>query len=158
MKRFLMIVLLSVLVVGVSGCSCGGLSNGGFGSRLGNLGSGFGNSQGILPSLQDGPVRRWLRGDSCDTCNVPSGQITYDSGLDSSCQSGLCNAPVGEPVYGVPTAIGAPVTSGYAPVQGEIPIQSASPDLSMGYSSDPYGSADVYGGTSDGMVIPPLGN
>jgi len=93
MKRFSMMLLMSVLVAGASGCSCGnglfggacsplgGASLGGFGS---NIGSSFGQSQGILPSLQDGPVRRWLRGDACDTCNVPAGQITFDSSFDSS--------------------------------------------------------------------------
>jgi len=184
MKRFLMIVLLSVLVTGVSGCSCGGLSGNGCGSPFGNIGSGFGSnlgssfgsSQGILPSLSDGPVRRWLRGDSCDTCNVPSGQTSFDVGFDSTCESGLCNAPIGENVFGAPipssASVPTPVTTGYAPVYDSLPLESAAPTLDAGYlnaplnapvsapysSPDVYGGSSVYGGTSDGLVIPPLGN
>ena len=173
MKRFLMMVLLSVLVTGVSGCSCGGLSGGGCGSPFSNLGSGFGSSsfggsQGILPNLSDGPVRRWLRGDSCDTCNVPSGQNSFDTGFGSNCESGLCNAPIGESVFGasIPSsvAVPTPVTTGYAPVYGNLPVESTAPVLDQGYLNAPYSTPDVYGGTSayggtsDGLVIPPLGN
>lgn len=160
MKRLMMMLLVTVLLAGTSGCSCGGLFGGSFGSRMGNLRNSFGQSQGILPSLQDGPVRRWLRGDSCDTCSVPAGQITYDSGFDSSCETGLCNPPIAEPVYGgsAPAAVPTPVTSGYAPVYGDVPVESSVPDLNMGYSNAPYDSTDVYGATSDGLVIPPLGN
>jgi len=190
MKRFLMIVLLSVLVTGVSGCSCGGLSGSGCGSPFGNiggnLGSSFGSnigsslgssSQSILPSLSDGPVRRWLRGngvrgDSCDTCNVPSGQTSFDVGFDSTCETGLCNAPIGENVFGAPipsaVSVPTPVTTGYAPVYDSLPLETTAPTLDAGYlnapvsapysSPDVYGGSSVYGGTSDGLVIPPLGN
>ncbi len=161
MKRFLMMVLLSALVTGVSGCSCGGLS-GGCGSPFSNLGSNLGSSQGILPSLSDGPVRRWLRGDSCDTCSVPAGQTSFNGGFDSSCESGLCNAPTGESVIGapLPSSVGVPtpVTTGYAPVYGSLPVESTAPVLDQGYIDSPYSSPDMYGGTSDGLVIPPLGN
>jgi hypothetical protein len=162
MKRLLMMVLLSVLVTGVSGCSCGGLTGAGCGSPFSNLGSGFGNSQGILPNLSDGPVRRWLRGDSCDSCNVPSGQTSFDSGIGFNCESGTCNAPIGESVYGapIPGSVGAttPVTTGYAPVYGNLPVESTAPVLDQGYMNSPYTSPDTYGDTSDGLVIPPLGN
>ncbi len=168
MKRFLMMALLTVLVTGVSGCSCGGLSGGGCGSPFSNLGSNFGSNfgssqgQGILPNLSDGPVRRWLRGDSCDTCNVPSGQTSFDSGFGTSCESGLCNAPVGESVFGapIPSSVGVPtpVTTGYAPVYGNLPVESTAPVLDQGYINSPYTTPDSYGGTSDGLVIPPLGN
>lgn len=162
MKRFLMMVLLSVLVTGVSGCSCGGLSGGGCSSPFSNLGSSFGSSQGILPSLSDGPVRRWLRGDSCDSCSVPSGQTSFDSGFGSGCESGVCNAPIGESVFGAPitgsVGVPTPVTTGYAPVYGNLPVESTAPVLDQGYMGSPYASPDMYGGTSDGLVIPPLGN
>jgi len=180
MKRLLKIVLLSVLVTGVSGCSCGGLSNGGCGSPFGNIGSNLGasfgssslggsslgNSQGLLSGLSDGPVRRWLRGDSCDTCSVPSGQTSFDAGFDA-------NAPTGETVFGAPipsspfpssVSVPTPVTTGYAPVYGELPLETTAPTLDAGYLNAPYSSPDVYsgssvyGGTSDGLVIPPLGN
>ena len=161
MKRFLMMALLTILVTGVSGCSCGGLG-GGCGSPFGNLRSNFGNSQSILPDMSDGPVRRWLRGDSCDSCNVPAGQTSFDSGLSSGCESGLCNAPVGETVFGAPIdnslGVPTPVTTGYAPVYGNLPVESSAPVLDQGYISAPYSSPDVYGGSSDGLVIPPLGN
>lgn len=167
MKRFLMMVLLSVLVTGVSGCSCGGLSGGGCSSPFSNLGSGFGSSQGILPSLSDGPVRRWLRGDSCDTCNVPSGQTSFDSGFGSGCETGVCNAPIGESVFGAPipssafpgsVGVPTPVTTGYAPVYGNLPVESSAPVLDQGYIDSPYSSPNLNGGTLDGLVIPPLGN
>ena len=162
MKRILMMVLLSVLVTGVSGCSCGGLTGGGCGSPFGNLGSNIGGSQSILPNLSDGPVRRWLRGDSCDTCNVPAGQTSFDSGFNSSCESGLCNAPVGETVFGapIPSSVGVPtpVTTGYAPVYENLPVESTAPVLDQGYIDSPYSSPNLHGGTSDGLVIPPLAN
>ena len=170
MKRFLMMVLLSVLVTGVSGCSCGGLAGSGCSSPFGNLGSSFGSSQGILPSLSDGPVRRWLRGDSCDSCNVPAGQTSFGSSFDSSCETGLCNAPVGESVFGTPipsspVGVPTPVTTGYAPVYDNLPVESTAPVLDPSYLNAPYtspgvygGTSGVYGGTSDGLVIPPLGN
>lgn len=148
MKRIPLFIVAAAVIAGTSGCCCNGvLSN-----PLGSVRSTFGLPQDglIRPLLQDGPVRRWMRGDACDTCNVPAGQISFDGGFDSSCESGNCNAPpaapMGQPVYGsVPT----PVTSGYPPLYSE-----GSVDGSMGLEYQ----GDVYSGSSDGIVIPPMGN
>ena len=170
MKRFFMMLLLAAIVAGTSGCSTTG--SGGFGSGFATFKNNMGISHGnVLPSMfADGPVRRWFRGDTCDSCNVPAGQITYDTGFDSSCTTGTCTPPVGEPVYGVPTSIGAPVSTGYTPVYGEVPVESSIPDLNMGYqgqtfSSDPYSNGNlnnfngqVFDGVADSIEIPPMGN
>lgn len=178
MKRIFLVLLATCFVAGTSGCSCSGVAGGGFGSRLSNFGSNFGNnfsgnlgsnfgggfggSQGALPSLQDGPLRRWLRGDACDSCNVPAGQITFDSGFDTSCSTGLCNAPVGETVLGAPIVPpSSPVTTGYAPLSNEIPLESSGQPVGppvIGFGNEPFNATDIYGGGSDSIVIPPLGN
>ena len=183
MKRFFMMLVLAAIVAGTSGCATSSncpsphAQGNGFGSNFArfkdNLGIPHGN---VIPSLiADGPVRRWFRGDSCDECNVPAGQISFDNGFDSSCTTGACNPPSGEPIYGVPSSIGAPVNTGYTPIYGEVPMESSVPDLNMGYqgqsfSSDPYSvgnfsdgnvnnyNGPVFDGVADSIEIPPMGN
>lgn len=142
MRRILFFVAITGLLFATSGCSTSnGLLGGGLNSgcnTCGNTSSGlFGG--GLLQSnfLQDGPVRQWLRGDACDTCNAPAGQITYDSGFDSSCSScGSVSSPI----------VSAPTTTNYYPSYSEqTPI----------YDGSSY-SEPVYGGTTYGESLPTI--
>jgi hypothetical protein len=162
MKRILFFVAMTGLLLATTGCSTsGGLLGGGLNSgcnTCGNAGSGlFGG--GLLQSdiFQDGPVRQWLRGDACDSCNVPSGQITYDSGFDSNCQScGAASSPV----------MSAPATNYYPsydqPVYEETSYDSSLPTLpSVGPLEGNSGVGSInesqfFGGASDNIELPPL--
>jgi len=86
---------------------------------------------------------------------VPSGQTSFDVGFDSSCETGLCNAPIGENVFGAPipssVSVPTPVTTGYAPVYDSLPLETTAPTLDAGYLNAPlnppldapYASPDV---------------
>ena len=45
-----------------------------------------------LSGCADGPIRRWIRGGDCDTCNPPAAQPAFFS---NSCGPNGCNAPAG---------------------------------------------------------------
>jgi hypothetical protein len=150
MKRILLFAALAGLLLATSGCSNGFLRGGLIGagnSSCGTTGSGlFGGN--VLPTgfLKDGPVRQWLRGDSCDSCNVPAGQIQL-GGLDSTCESGLCS--------GVPT----PVVSG--PILSNVPSSQPAVNYYPSYDAgvpqvNGVSESEFFGGVSDGVELPPL--
>lgn len=153
MKRILFMAAIAGLLLATSGCSNGFLRGGLIGAGndcCGSTGSGL-FSGSVLPSnfLKDGPVRQWLRGDACDSCNVPAGQITYDSGFDSDCTDGNC--------YGATS----PVISG--PVSGPIISQPATnyyPSYGAGAvqmdSASGINDSEFFSGMGDSIELPPL--
>jgi len=164
MKRILFLAAITGLLLATSGCSNGFLRGGliGAGNNCsGTTGSGlFGG--GVLPSnfLQDGPVRQWLRGDACDSCNIPAGQITYDSKFDSNCETGFCG-DVTSPVISGPVMT-APATNYYPSYNESLPpMPSISPmDGQSGIGPmDGMGGineSQFFGGANDSIELPPL--
>ena len=162
MKRIIFLAAITGFILATSGCSNGPLSGVmGAGNNCGNGCSNglFGGS--VLPSnfLSDGPVRQWLRGDACDSCNVPAGQITYDSGFDSSCEScGTVSSPV---VSGPITS--APATNYYPSYNENYPSydESLPPISSAGPIEGTNGIGGIsesqfFGGANDNIELPPL--
>ena len=164
MKRILFFVAITGLLLASSGCSTNsGLLGGGLNSgcnTCGNSSSGlFGG--GLLQSnfLQDGPVRQWFRGDACDSCNMPAGQITYDSGFDSSCQScGNVSSPViSSPATNYYPSYSEPVYDGTS--YGETSYGESLPALpSVGPigGSGSINESQFFGGANDSIELPPL--
>lgn len=167
MKRILFFVAITGLLLATSGCSTSnGLLGGGLNSgcnTCGNTSSGlFGG--GLLKSnfLQDGPVRQWMRGDACDSCNMPAGEITYDSGFDSSCQN--CGN-VSSPIMSAPV-MSAPATNYYPsydePVYGGTSYGESLPAMpSIGPIGENSGVGSInqsqfFGGANDSIELPPL--
>jgi len=161
MKRIIFLAAITVLLFATSGCSNGPLSGViGVGNNCGNGCSNglFGGS--VLQSnfLKDGPVRQWLRGDACDSCNMPAGQITYDSGFDSTCESGYCGE-VSSPVMSSPVMSGpvmsAPATNYYPSYNESLPMSSVGP-IEGTHGMGGINESQFFGGTSDNIELPPL--
>jgi len=163
MKRILFLTAIALLLTATSGCSNGLLSGGLIGGGndcCGTTSNGLFGGGGILQSnfLKDGPVRQWLRGDACDSCNVPAGQITFDSGFDSSCESGNCGGfGVSSPVVtGFPPIDSAPVVS--SPVTNYYPSHDqgvvVQPDSLNGFNG--ISESEFFGSTDDSLELPPL--
>ena len=162
MKRILFFIVITGLLFVSGGCSTnngllgGGLVNSGF-NNCGNASGLFSGRLLRSDILQDGPVRQWLRGDACDSCNVPSGQISFDSGFDPSCTTcGNASAPVIStpttnfyPSHGTPALGGTnfgeslPSLPSIAPIEGTIGTG--------GISDSPF-----FGGGNDSVELPPL--
>ncbi len=98
MKR-LFYLTVCVAVLALSGCANGLTSCGSNTCNQGGLFSG-GLFSGNGP-FADGPVRQWLRGDECDTCNAPAGQPLCDSNTAATCSSCGQAAPMND-VYAQP--------------------------------------------------------
>ena len=169
MKRLVtMAACLAMLTL--TGCA-GGILNGGLfnGGNSGcNSGSGtFGASGGGL--LSDGPLRQFMRGDACDSCNSAAGQLSpsYSAPIATGCDTCNGGVPVGigqgfdpyaTPSISYPNA--QPATSFYTPEAG---VSLGQPEIgSPGVSSiDPggiYDAAEAFGGTIDGgLSDPPTG-
>ena len=157
MKRILIIAALAGLCLATTGCSNGflrgGLINGcndGCNTSSGGLFSG-----NMLPSgdfFKDGPVRQWLRGDACDTCSIPAGQITYDSGFDSSCDT--CGQ-VGSPVVSGPftsNSVSGPIVS--QPAVNYYPSYDEGAISTGGLNS--VNESQFFGDGLDSIELPPL--
>lgn len=150
MKRIILIAAIFGLLLATSGCSNGFLRGGLIGAGrdcCGASGNGlFGGN--VLPSnfLQDGPVRQWLRGDACDSCNVPAGQISIDSGLGANCEGGNCFGAT-SPV--ISRSVPGPVVS--QPAANYYPSfdQNATPLNSLNENQ-------FFDGVSDNVELPPL--
>ena len=154
MKRIIFLAAIAGLLIATSGCSNGLLRGN---DCCGSTNSGlFGGS--ILPSnfLHDGPVRRWLRGDACDSCNVPAGQITYESGFDSSCVDGSCGG-VTSPVFAGSVSgpvVEQPVANYYPSYdEGVLPVSGGSGTTGIGTGIN---ESQFFGGVGDNIELPPL--
>ncbi|QEG21465.1 hypothetical protein [Mariniblastus fucicola] len=88
-----------------NGILSGGLFNRGCDSRPGLFGG-----NGLL---SDGPVRQFLRGDACDSCNAAAGQVApgYAVPTCDACGAGVPTDPYAMPVGAAPVA--QPATSYY---------------------------------------------
>ena len=119
MKK-LSLLAVCIFILSLSGCANGLLSGCGNSCNQGGLFSG-GMFQGNGP-LADGPVRQWLRGDECNTCNPAAEQLGQPAacGCDSNvsatcaaCGQGVANNGMGDafaqPMMGQPI-MGQPVT------------------------------------------------
>ena len=162
MKRILFFLAITGLLLVTSGCSTNGrLLGRGLNSGCNTCGNSSGGlfGGGVFQSniLQDGPVRQWLRGDACDTCNVPAGEITYDSGFDSTCTScGNVSSPV----------MSAPTTNYYPsydqPVHSETSYGESLPMMpSVGPIDGTNGNGGIsesqfFDGANDSIELPPL--
>lgn len=165
MKRILFFIAITGFLLASSGCSTnsgllgGGLFNNGC-NNCGNSSGLFGG--GLLRSnmVQDGPVRQWLRGDACDSCNVPSGQITYDSGFDSTCDT--CGS-VSSPIMSAPTTNyypsynqqSQPSYGGTSYNEG-LPAMPAIGPLEGTSGVGPINESQFFGGANDSIELPPL--
>ena len=161
MKRIIFLAAIAGLLLTASGCSNGFLRGGLIGGGndcCGSTSSGL-FSGGLLPTnfLQDGPVRQWLRGDACDSCNIPAGQITYDSGFDSSCVDGSCGG-VTSPVYS--GNISGPIVqqpvSNYYPSYNEGALPVGSFDGGSSTNMNGISESEFFGGMGDNIELPPL--
>lgn len=156
MKRILLLAALTGLLLATSGCSNGflrggliGAGNGGCNTTSGGL---FGGNMLNSDFLKDGPVRQWLRGDACDSCNIPAGQIGFSGGLDSSCESGLCGSGV-SPVLSGPV-VPNPVVTGSPVLQ---PATNYYPSYDVGSPQiDGVSESEFFGGINDSIELPPL--
>ena len=148
MKRIIFLAAIAGLLLTTSGCSNGFLRGGN--DCCGSTSSGL-FSGGLLPTnfLHDGPVRQWLRGDACDSCNIPAGQITYDSGFDSSCVNGDCGV-VTSPVYA--GSVSGPVIQ--QPVSNYYPSYDEGALPTGGINT--INESEFFGGIGDNIELPPL--
>ena len=95
------------------------------------------------------PVRTWLRGAICNTCNPAAGQpANCGTNVAPGCTSGVCS--------GVESPMGS--TGGFAEPGAGIqfygdPILNSTP--SFGPSSQIYPSNEIYGGATGSPVTPP---
>jgi len=162
MKRIFFFIAITGLLLATSGCSTNsGLLGGGLNSGCNTCGHTSGGlfSGGLLRSnvFQDGPVRQWLRGDACDSCNVPAGQITYDSGFDSSCTN--CGT-VSSPVISAPTtnyypSYSEPVLDGTS--YGEsLPLVPSVGPIEGTSATGGISESQFFGGANDSIELPPL--
>lgn len=162
MKRILFFIVITGLLFVTSGCSTnngllgGGLLNGGC-NTCGNASGLFGGRLLRSNFLQDGPVRQWLRGDACDSCNVPSGEISFDSGFDPSCTTcGNVSSPV----------ISAPTTTNYYPTHSEpglganfgetLPALPSIAPVDGAVGTGGISESPFFGGANDSVELPPL--
>ncbi len=161
MKRILFFIAITGLLLASSGCST---NSGLLGGRLNSGCNTCGNSSGLFSGgllrsnmLQDGPVRQWLRGDACDSCNVPAGEITYDSGFDSTCTS--CGN-VSSPIMSAPStnyypSYDQPVHSGTS--YGEsLPAMPAIGPIDGTSGVGGINESQFFGGANDSIELPPL--
>lgn len=112
--------------------------------------------------LSDGPIRQFLRGDACDSCNSAAGQVMpgYAAPAYSSPTCDACGGVPADP-YAIPSGsipMGQPTTSFYPSDAG---VSLGQPVLNgSGVSPiDPgalYGGAAI-GGSIDSLTEPPAG-
>lgn len=169
MKRLVMMAACLAMLA-FTGCA-GGILNGGlFNSGNSGCNSAAGTfSSGGSGLLSDGPLRQFMRGDACDSCNSAAGQVTpsYSAPIATGCDT--CNGvPVGfgqqgfdpyaSPAISYPSA--QPATSFYTPESG---VSIGQPMVgNQGISPiDPggiYGAAEAFGDAIDGgLSDPPAG-
>ena len=97
MKRLVTLAACLAMLT-FSGCAggiCGGLFSGVGNSGCGSPGLLGGSSGGLCgPNglFSDGPVRQFLRGDACDTCNAAAGQVSPGFGATQSFGAATCDA------------------------------------------------------------------
>ena len=160
MKR---LVIASACLAMLTFCGCaggilGGLCNNGCGNNSPSLFS----SGGLFA---DGPIRQFMRGDSCDTCNPAAGQLLPQQG--PSCDA--CGSIVPNTAFSLPAgpATSQPATSFYTgeAVNGSFPQQQFPqqqfpqqqfPDAGLGAPiTDP--SAIPFGSLGTDLTLPPAG-
>lgn len=156
MKRIVILAALAGLLMATSGCSNGFLRGGLIGAGndcRGTSGNGlFGGNMLNSNFLNDGPVRQWLRGDACDSCNIPAGQIGFGGAIDSNCESGLCGT-AGSPVLSGPI-LSSPVVTGSPVIQ---PSTNYYPSYDVGSPQiDGISESEFFGGVNDSIELPPL--
>lgn len=154
MKR-LVIAAACLAMLTFSGCAggiLGGLCNNGCNNSSPSL---FGNG-GLFA---DGPVRQFMRGDACDSCNSAAGQIVPQHG--PTCDS--CGSIVPNGGYTLPTAppTSQPATSFYPgeTVHGSFPQQHFH-DGGVGLPGLPPAadnSAIPFGSLGTDLTVPPAG-
>jgi len=139
-----------------SGILGGGLFNNGCNSGHNSRPALFGGG-GLL---SDGPVRQFLRGDACDSCNAAAGQVAPGYGIPrcDACGGVAPSDPYAMPAVGTVgnVGIGQPTTSFYPSDSGVSLGQPMLQDSGV-TPIDPgaiYGSADAMGVT-DGLSEPP---
>ena len=87
MKRLLTLAAFLAILT-LTGCS-NGILGGGCNTGCSSTPSTFGNG-GLF---SDGPIRQFMRGDACDSCNAHAGQVS--AGSAPFCNS--CSSPSGDP-------------------------------------------------------------
>ncbi len=157
MKRLVTLAACLAMLT-FSGCAsgiCGGL--------FGGSNSGC-NSQPSLFSggglLSDGPLRQFMRGDACDSCNSAAGQIMPGMATGSAPTCNACGSVVPNDPYAVP--MGAPLaqpTTSYYPSDSGVSLGQPMihDDVSPIDPGAIIGSQGVLGGFDSGLSEPPRG-
>ena len=154
MKRLIKFTF-AITMISMSGCASGLMSSCDTGCA--SASPGFFQSDWYANSIfADGPVRRYLRGDQCSTCNAPAGQtIGCDSNTIGTCTNCGVGVPAGD-AYSTGGSYPYPaVQNGSFPVEGG-PVSSFYPD----YNSGDVGPAVVepgfgFDGGATGPMIDP---
>ena len=142
----------------------GGLFSNGCNSGCNSRPSLFGGN-GLL---SDGPVRQFLRGDACDSCNSAAGQVmpgygvpAYSAPTCDACGGGVPADPYAIPSGAIPAGgipMGQPTTSFYPSDAG---VSLGQPILN-GSSVSPLDPGAILGGavggSIDSLTEPPTGN
>jgi len=148
MKR-LVTALACLAMLAFSGCAggiLGGTCNSGCNDRPSLFGSG-----GLFA---DGPVRQFMRGDACDTCNAAAGQVFPQQG--PTCDA--CGTIVNGGGYSLPPAPVAsqPTTSFYPneSINAPFPQQHFDSGTSLGPIDN---SSILPGSLGTDLTMPPAG-
>ncbi len=157
MKRLVTLAACLAMLT-FTGCAsgiCGGLF-GGSNSSCNSRPSLF--SGGGL--LSDGPIRQFMRGDACDSCNSAAGQILPGMATGSAPTCNACGSVVPNDPYAVPMGapMAQPATSYYPSDSGVSLGQPVIHD--HGSIADPgaiIGSQGAFDGFDSNMSEPPTG-
>lgn len=127
MKR-LVIMATCLAMLMFSGCA-NGLLGGMFGNPGCNTRPTLFQNGGLL---SDGPVRQFLRGDQCDSCNAHAGQMQHSHVGATTCDA--CGAAVAADPYALPNAPlqTQPMTSFYQGDGNVILNEPSFPSSNMG--------------------------
>ena len=170
MKRLVTLAACLAMLT-FTGCANGILGGGLFSSGCDN---GCNSSPSLLGGnglLSDGPIRQFLRGDACDSCNAAAGQVAPGYGVPTcdACGSAVGNAPLGSDPYAFPTGSvnafpgtinqGQPTTSFYPSDAGVSLGQPIFHDSGIAPidSGAITGAAGAFDSIDNGLSEPPTG-